>query len=452
MHEWGGRFMKKSLVVAAVGLSLGLPLVTGHASPVDNPQDKAYVERTDVPDGAKARSEALSLTQVEKLAPQAGKLVDAQITPEAAALYRYLLAVPQAGKVIYGHQNDTHHKMFRIHSGSESDCKDITGSIAGVVGMDSLSLTGDELDLTAQEQAAGITFTDRLVEIATAADKQGAILTLSMHMPNFDIVANKPKIDGQYDFKGYSPNVVTGKVGKRILPGGDLNEVYRAYLDIVADFALRLQEKHIPVIFRPFHEHNGFWFWWGGRNISSKDFASLWQYTVSYMRDEKGVHNFLYAYSPNGPFDSEAGYLDRYPGDDYVDILGLDTYDDDQTGAWHENLAKTLAVMEKLGKERHKVIALTEAGVRDNGSLAVKGNKDKEWFARTASICRQHKAAYYMTWANFDQQEHNFFMPYMVSDNRGHEMINEFIAFYNEESSIFADGNVAYKQLAGKGR
>ena len=441
--------MRKKLLAMAVGVSLSMPLLAGvaQASVLDNPQDKAYVERSVLPDNAKAQKEALTTAEVENLTPLTNKVVDKQLTPEAARLYRYLLAVPKAGKVIYGHQNDTHHKMFRVDSGSESDCKDVTGSIAGVVGLDSLSLTGDELELTAAEQAAGITLTSRLVEIAEQADKQGAILTLSMHIPNFDLVAKKPKINGMYDFKGYSPNVLTGKVGKRILPDGDLNEVYRAYLDMVADFALRLQDKHIPVIFRPFHEQNGFWFWWGGRNISSKDFQSLWQYTTTYLRDVKGVHNFLYAYSPNGPFDNEAGYLDRYPGDDYADIFGVDTYDDDQSGIWYQNLDKTLAVMEKLGRERHKVIAVTELGVRKDGSLSVAGNVDKQWFSKAAAICRAHKASYFMSWANFDKQEHNFFMPYMVSDKRGHEMINEFVDFYNEPSSIFADGNTDYKKL-----
>ena len=441
--------MKKRLLAMAVGVSLSMPLFTGvvNAGVLDNPQDKAYVERSVLPDNGKAQKEALTPAKVEKLAPLANKMVDKQLIPEAAKLYRYLLAVSQAGKVIYGHQNDTHHKMFRVDSGSASDCKDVTGSIAGVVGMDSLSLTGDELKLTTEEKASGVTYTDKLVKIAADADKQGAIITFSMHMPNFDVVAKKPRINGAYDFQGYSPHVLTGDVGKRILPEGDLNEVYRAYLDMVADFALRLQDKHIPVIFRPLHEHNGFWFWWGGRNISSKDFTALWKYTVGYMRDVKGVHNFLYAYSPNGPFADETAYLDRYPGDDYVDILGVDTYDDDQSGAWYKNLSQTLTVMEKLGQKRHKVIALTEAGVRKGGSLAVRDNVDKQWFSKTGDICREHKAAYYMVWANFDKEEHNFFMPYMVDDNRGHEMINEFTAFYNAPESIFADGNTNYKKL-----
>lgn len=45
----------------------------------------------------------------------------------------------------------------------------------------------------------------------------------------------------------------------------------------------------IPVIFRPYHEHNGDWFWWGKGVNSEEDYIKLWQFTVEYLRDEKDV-------------------------------------------------------------------------------------------------------------------------------------------------------------------
>lgn len=51
------------------------------------------------------------------------------------ALYQYLAALPKTGHVLYGHQNDVHHKMFRVDSGTSSDTADVTGSIAAVVGV-----------------------------------------------------------------------------------------------------------------------------------------------------------------------------------------------------------------------------------------------------------------------------------------------------------------------------
>lgn len=266
------------------------------------------------PDAAKAKAEAPTIRQLAPLVNKSLVLSDKKADSAAVGLYRYLDAVGKSGYVIYGHENDAHHKMFRPEGGSESDTKDVTGSLAGVTGFDALSFTGDELRLTDVEANMGVTCVDRMVDITTKAAKEGTILTLSMHMPNFDLVVKKAKVTDKVDYSGYSPNIMEGNVAHRILPGGDLDKSYNGYLDMVADYGLRMQKQNIPVIFRPLHEHNGYWFWWGAKNTSAKDFQQLWEYTVTYLRDTKGVHNFLYAYSPNGPFTSEENYLDRYPG------------------------------------------------------------------------------------------------------------------------------------------
>ena len=434
----------------AIGL-LALLLCTAPsyvlASPADDPDDPAYVAKTAVADTAKAKAEAPTLAALAAKAPREVTLVDRKAMPETAALYQYLAALPQTGHILYGHQNDVHHKMFLTDSGSTSDTQDMTGSIAAVVGMDALSLTGAELTLTPAERKAGLTYTAKLVKISEAAHRQGAILTMSMHMPNFAEVAKKGQKNGAWDYSGYSPNNLTGNVGHRILPGQDLNAIYNGYLDLVADYLLQLQAKGTPVIFRPLHEHNGSWFWWGGGNIDEGDFLELWHYTVKYLRDTKGVHNCLYAYSPNGPFFDEGAYLSRYPGDRYVDILGVDTYNDEQKPEWFTNLDKTFTVMQKAAKEHGKLIALTEAGVRDGGALPVTGNRDKRWFQDVTAVCLKHQVPFFLTWANFEKLEHNFFEPYMVSDTRGHEMVNDFIDFYNEPSTIFADGVADFTKL-----
>ena len=438
---------KKRLSASLLMLMLCSAPALGLASPADDPDDPAYVQKTAIPDAEKARAEAPGLDALAEKAPKEITLIDRQATPETAALYQYLAALPQTGHILYGHQNVVHHKMFLTDSGSVSDTEDVTGSIAGIVGMDALSLTGAELTLTPSERQAGLTYTDKLIKISEAAHRKGAILTLSMHMPNFAEVAKKGKKNGQWDYSGYSPNNLSGNVGHRILPGQDLNEVYNGYLDLVADYLLKLQAKGIPVIFRPLHEHNGSWFWWGGNNIDEGDFLELWHYTVKYLRDTKGVHNCLYAYSPNGPFFDEASYLSRYPGDRYADILGVDTYNDEQKAEWFKHLDQTLAVMQKAAQKHAKLTALTEAGVRDGGALPVKGNRDKRWFQDVAKICLDRQVPYFLTWANFEKLEHNFFEPYMVSDTRGHEMINEFIDFYNEPSTLFADGIIDFTKL-----
>ena len=82
----------------------------------------------------------------------------------------------------------------------------------------------------------GIRYVERMAEITTKAAKEGSILTLSMHMPNFDRVAKKAAITGETDFSNYSAHIMEGNVVHRILPGGDLNGVFNQYLDLVADY------------------------------------------------------------------------------------------------------------------------------------------------------------------------------------------------------------------------
>ena len=438
---------KKYLRIAVACACLSMAPAAVFANPVTDADDPAYVERTVQPDAAKAKAEAPTIAQLAPLVNEKLVTSDKKATKEAVGLYRYLDAVGKSGYVIYGHENDAHHKMFRPEGGSESDTKDVTGSLAGMTGFDALSFTGDELRLTDVEANMGVTCVDRMVDITTKAAKEGSILTLSMHMPNFDLVAKKAKVTGKVDYSGYSPNVMEGNVAHRILPGGDLNKIYTGYLDMVADYGLRMQKQGIPVIFRPLHEHNGYWFWWGAKNTSAEDFQKLWEYTVKYLRDTKGVHNFLYAYSPNGPFETAESYLDRYPGDAWVDIMGIDISDDDQTGAYFQKLDASLGVMQQVAAQHGKVIAVTEAGVRQGGSLAVSGNVDKKWFSEVAAIAERHHAPYFMTWSNFEKLPHNFFSPYMVSKTRGHEMINDFVNFYNEKGTLFADGIADYRAL-----
>lgn len=120
--------------------------------------------------------------------------------------------------------------------------------------------------------------------------------------------------------------------------------------------------------------------------------------------------------------------------------MGVDTYDDDQTGQWYTDLCGDLDVMQQVSAKHGKLMSITEVGVRRGGSLAVTGNVDKQWFSKVAKIAVDHKVPYFMTWSNFEKLTNNFFAPYMVSKNRGHEMINEFVDFYNEPATLFADG------------
>lgn len=377
------------------------------------------------------------------------KLVDGKATNETKVLAAYLAGLQESGQVLFGHQNSTFRSVR--DNGVTSDVKDITGSEAGLFGIDTLALAGVETSQTTRQGAL-----DASVAASKKAYNGGSLISLSCHMPNFTNSKIKATGDSRYPYDftkcDFSESKDLTPCADYILEGGKYNPQFNAYLDIIADYAMALQEDGIPVLFRPFHENSGGWFWWG-TSTSVESYQAMWRYMVNYL-GEKGVHNFLYVYSPNGPISSEEEYLERYPGDAYVDVLGFDYYDDYAdanvyTGDnFFDALADSCDIVAGLAKAKRKIPAIAETGIRITGagkdSLMVTGNptKDKDWYNKVVNTASEHDIPYFLLWANFDSN--NFFVPYKYSDTLGQEMINDFISSYNNENSIFGNGTHFY--------
>lgn len=386
------------------------------------------------------------------------KLTDPKATDSAKALYAYLQKLDESNQVLFGHQNDVSKSVSP--EAKLGDVQDVTGSVSGIFGIDSLALLGSEAGGTDAKTAL-----DNSVKYSKTAADNGAIITLSTHMPNFTNAKITKNEDGTYNF--YNCDFAEAKDTsneslKKILPGGEKNDVYRAYLDTIAAYAKELETKNIPILFRPLHENTGSWFWWGSTN-SAESYKSLYRYTRDYL-ESKDVHNMLYVYSPNGPLTSEEEYLTRYPGDEYVDILAFDYYNDYNTypatydkGAFFENLNKTCKVVSGLAKQRGKIAAISETGARvqkktgDNEGLLVKDNpitKAKSgvnWYQKVSDIAKDNNMPYYLVWANFGDT--NFYVPYKYNSTLGQEMINDFIDYYNDSSSVFGNGTNFYSNI-----
>ncbi|MBR1423292.1 MAG: hypothetical protein IJ571_07630 [Ruminococcus sp.] len=90
--------------------------------------------------------------------------------------------------------------------------------------------------------------------------------------------------------------------------------------DKAADALSQLQDAGVTVFWRPFHEFDGQWFWWG--KGGSQNFIKLWRMMYDYFTNEKGLHNLIWVLGYSG--DVKSGW---YPGDSYCDIIGSDTYD-----------------------------------------------------------------------------------------------------------------------------
>lgn len=410
--------------------------------------DFVAITATPNTDGTQAKPEATGKTLT---------MTDPDASNSAKALYAYLQGLTESDQVLFGHQNDVSHSVGNNDLG---DVKDVTGSVSGIFGIDSLALFGSEAGGTDAASAL-----QKSIDYSKKAAQNGAIVTLSTHMPNFTNAKIKKNADGTYDFYNCDFNEakdLSGDSLKKILPGGEKHEVFKAYLDTIASYANALEQENIPVIFRPFHEDTGGWFWWGSAN-TAESYRSLYAYTRDYL-ESKGVHNMLYVYSPNGPLETEAEYMSRYPGDACVDILAFDYYNDFNTypaesdTSFFDHLDQTCQVVSSLAKQHNKLAAISETGVRvmkkdgsDNEGLLVKNNPVSEaksgvnWYQKVNDIAKENDMPYYMVWANFSDT--NFYVPYKYSDTMGQEMINDFISYYNNEDSVFGNGTNFYGNI-----
>jgi mannan endo-1,4-beta-mannosidase len=360
---------------------------------------------------------------------------DPDATENVKELLRKLYDMSQRKSVMFGQQNAGHIGIsIDRFDGTDSDVKRIAGVHPSVVGIDALMLTGYEGTF---KQA---------VQVTKQLHRENVIITLSMHAPNFAVCDD--------DFSGYSPNRTEPPIVAEIMPGGVYNARFLRYLDRIAEYAAAVTDDHgelIPVIFRPFHENNGSWFWWGREYCTTYEYKELFRYSILYLQKEKEIHNFLYAYSPNGPFADEAGYLSRYPGDDFVDIIGFDMYHDrpSTNDTWMDTLTKTCRQVCAIARDHHKVTAVTEAGIRMldslGGPIGYEGlspanNPRPDWFEECVDAIfadpLSSEITYFLVWSNFSRNQ--FWTPYIIDETHGHEMINEFTEFLNDPRVILA--------------
>jgi mannan endo-1,4-beta-mannosidase len=141
-----------------------------------------------------------------------------------------------------------------------------------------------------------------------------------------------------------------------VTDGTPLNEAWKLGADKIAASLKQLQDKNIPVLWRPYHEMNGVWFWWCNQK-GDQGFKRLWIMMYKYFTDEHKLNNLIWVWNTNAPRDrlnDEAWpYSDFYPGDEYVDILAADVYHNDYKQSHHDDL---------LALAKGKPIALGEVG------------------------------------------------------------------------------------------
>lgn len=310
-------------------------------------------------------------------------IVDANATQQTQNLLKNLKSIGETG-TMFGHQNSTLYGIGWSGDENRSDIKSVCGDNPAVYGWE---LGGIEFGW--EENLDGELFADIRKHII-AAYERGGVNTISWHTFN-------PVTDG--DSWDVTPAV------KTIIPGGVNHTKYVNWLDQLALFMLSLEDSQgtpVPVIFRPFHEHTGNGFWWGKGNTTASEYIALWKFTVEYLRDTKNVHNLLYTYSPD-IISSQSQYLEFWPGDDYVDILGVDAYD---RPSWDYSVRalQIIRLVKNISTSKNKPAALTETGLQNNTI------EDKWWTEELLKAIKGQSLAYVLIWRN--ASEYHFFGPY----------------------------------------
>lgn len=321
-------------------------------------------------------------------------------------LYKKVKSTSIKGIAI-GHQDATSYGIGWTHSENSKDIKsdvnEVLGDFPAVYGFDI-----GRLELGDSNNIDHVPF-DTMRKLIIEAYRKGGIITISWHPMN--------PVTG-----GDSWNQTSAV--KSILKKGRNHQKYQSWLFNIASFfkSLKYKNKTIPVIFRPYHEMNGDWFWWGGKNTNPEDYKKLWKTTYTILKETYKVKNLLYAYSPN-KLKPKDNYLTYYPGDKYVDILGIDIYDFDNSEDYMKSVKDNISIIKNLGIEKNKPYAFTETG---NETL-----NTPNWFSEVLyPSIKETGIAWILFWRN--AKKHHHYLPY-----NGHTSEEDFKKFYNLPETLF---------------
>lgn len=341
------------------------------------------------------------------------QLIDPNATAETKALFKNLKKLSKK-HTLFGHQHATEYGHGWAGDYDRSDVKSVTGSHPAIIGVDFSGFSGrsDEAIALAKESLRK--------NVADTYDR-GGVTTVAWHFSN-------PVSGGGF----YWVDSVSLPAVRYIIPGGEAHEKYKSILAGIGEWANSVKGsdgKLVPMIFRPYHEFDGGWFWWGKPHCSREEFISLWQFTVSYLRDSLNVHNFIYAFSPDNKFITEEQFLERYPGNEWVDMLGMDNYGDMGRNRYAlDTAALKLKIVSDLARKSGKLAAFTETGLE---SVA----HTKWWTDVLLKVMRTYRKtrfAYVLVWRNDQRSSTHFYAPFP-----GHSSVPDFLDYFNDRYTLF---------------
>lgn len=339
---------------------------------------------------------------------------DKKATKETVNLFRSLYTLQNIG-VMYGHQDDLMYGSTWWYEKDRSDTKDFTGDYPAVAGFEL-----GHLELGNERSLDSVSFV-QIADQIKAHYRRGGVITISWHANNPLTMQIKDTLSHrQY---GTAWDVSSKEVVASILPGGKNHELFNIWLERVATFFQGLKDDDgtpIPFIFRPYHEHSGSFFWWGTNICTDQEYATLWRYTVNFLRDKKKIHNILYAYNTDRVTSLEQ-YFKGYPGDDIIDMLSLDMYD--RGAQFGGELDNALGFVTREAITRNKLTALSETGAR-------RGMQDW-WSSVLLPVVSKYAVGYVLTW------RHAYRSRFSGMGNTNQPFPDDFLNFYKSPRTLF---------------
>lgn len=282
--------------------------------------------------------------------------VNPEPSPEAKKLLAYLYSLK--GKQTLAGQHNYNHEMNRWMDTVNS----ITGKYPAVWGTDFI-LNG------AKDPGPEI------VKEAIRKYNEGYIVTLMWH-------AGRPVDDPPFGWRESIQAELDEAQWKELTtPGTSLNKKWEAQVDKVASYLIQLRDAHIPVLWRPYHEMNGVWFWWGDKK-GPDGYQKLWKMMFERFTKVHKLNNLLWVWNANAPrdipFDQAYSYRNYFPGPEFVDVLATDVYNHDYEDRDYAEL---------LELANGKLIALGECGELPKPEI----------------LQVQSQFSWFMVWANWIQ-------------------------------------------------
>jgi hypothetical protein len=348
---------------------------------------------------------------------------DANATSATKTLYNNLFRLQHKG-IMFGHQDDIAYGVGWMLYPGRSDIKALVNDYPAVYGFDL-----GYIERFSPHNIDSVPF-NKMAELIKKAYERGGLITLSWHSAN--------PYNGKTTW-----DVSSGSVAS-VLPGGSKHELFKQWLHTVALFIKNLKSfngETIPVLFRPYHECTGGWFWWGKGACTNEEYKSLWRFTITQLKEIERVHNVLYVFNTADFYDQKE-WEERYPGNDFVDVVSFDAYQNaDIIGGRKDfirNNRMRLAVLTDFAKSNNKLSAFAETGSENL--------PDANWYTKALyETIKDFPISYVLVWRNGGlkksnkglwqyQPNNSFFVPTIQ-----HASANDFKTFYSLPNIIFQD-------------